>query len=174
MELEILYALQSLHTPVLDKFMVFITTLSDHGMIWILLAAVLICLKKTRKLGIAMLLSLALGFLIGNVGLKNLIARPRPCWLDPSVPLLIPVPGDFSFPSGHSLVSFEGAVSIWLVNRKLGSLALLLAVATACSRLYLFVHFPTDVLAGAIIGAAIAWLVFSIQMCYTSNVDKNR
>ena len=90
---------------------------------------------------------------------KNIAARQRPCWLDPSVELLVPVPKDFSFPSGHSLVSFEGAVCIFLFNRKWGIPALMLAVLTAFSRLYLFVHFPTDVLAGIVMGTVIAWSV---------------
>ena len=91
--------------------------------------------------------------------LKNIAARQRPCWLDPSVELLVAVPKDFSFPSGHSLVSFEGAVCIFLFNRKWGIPALMLAVLTAFSRLYLFVHFPTDVLAGIVMGTVIAWSV---------------
>ena len=106
-----------------------------------------------------MLISIAAGFLLGNVMLKNIAARQRPCWLDPSVELLVPVPKDFSFPSGHSLVSFEGAVCIFLFNRKWGIPALMLAVLTAFSRLYLFVHFPTDVLAGIVMGTVIAWSV---------------
>ena len=141
--------------------MTFITSLGDHGIFWILLAAVLFAVPRTRLMGSCMLLSICIGFLVGNVALKNMIARERPCWLDPSVRLLIQVPRDFSFPSGHSLVSFEGAVSIFMFNRKWGLPALMLAVLIAFSRMYLFVHFPTDVLAGAILGTVIAWGVAS-------------
>ena len=81
-------------------------------------------------------------FPLGNVALKNMVARQRPCWLDPSVGLLVQVPRDFSFPSGHSMVGFEGAVSIFMFNRKLGHTGLMPAVLIAFSRLYLFVHFP--------------------------------
>lgn len=159
-EFGILYFLQTLHRPWLDAVMVFVTSLSNHGQIWIVLAVVFLCFRKTRTLGVGMLISMLLGYLLGNVLLKNLIARPRPCWMDPSVRLLVKTPLDFSFPSGHSLIAFEGAVSIRLWNKRWGRAALLLAVLTAFSRLYLFVHFPTDVLAGSLMGAGIALLVY--------------
>ena len=158
-EFQILYTLQELRTPLVDGLMVFITSLGDHGWFWILMGVLLFSFPRTRILGGCMLISIAAGFLLGNVMLKNIAARQRPCWLDPSVELLVPVPKDFSFPSGHSLVSFEGAVCIFLFNRKWGIPALMLAVLTAFSRLYLFVHFPTDVLAGIVMGTVIAWSV---------------
>ena len=151
-EFAFLYFLQSLHTPWLDEVMVFISSLGDHGRFFLLLAVVLLCFKKTRKMGFAMLLSMFLGFLIGNVWLKNMFMRQRPCWIDTTV-----VPRDYSFPSGHTLIGFECGVSIWLQNRRAGVAALILAFLLAFSRMYLFVHFPTDVLAGAVLGSGIAW-----------------
>lgn len=156
-EFSFLYLLQELHTPVVDRLMVFITSLGDHGGFWILLAAVLAAVPRTRRMGCCMFLSICIGFLLGNVALKHLAARDRPCWLDPGVQLLVQVPKDFSFPSGHTLVSFEGAVSIFMFNKKWGVPALMLAVLIAFSRMYLFLHFPTDVLAGALLGTVIAW-----------------
>ncbi|WP_313184632.1 phosphatase PAP2 family protein [Lacrimispora sp.] len=161
-EFDILYFLQSLHTPWLDVFMKEITSLGDHGIFWILTGVILLCFRKTRIMGLCVILSLAAGFLIGNTFLKNVIARERPCWIDSSVPLLIHNPRDYSFPSGHTLASFEGAVSIWLYNRKWGTAALILAALIGISRMYLFVHFPTDVLGGLILGVLIAFLVHSI------------
>lgn len=158
-EFDILYFLQTLHTPWLDLFMKSMTTLGDHGMIWIVTGLVLLCVNRTRKIGLCMIVSLGLGFLIGNLMLKNLIARDRPCWIDKNVVLLIASPKDYSFPSGHSLASFEGAVSIWLYNRKWGTVFLILAGLIAFSRMYLFVHYPTDVLAGMILGIFIAVFV---------------
>ena len=158
-EFKILYFLQSLHAPWLDIFMQSVTYLGDRGFIWILLGIVFLCYKKTRKMGICLLLSLGVGFLLGNMVLKNMIARQRPCWIDEQILLLISNPRDFSFPSGHSLAAFEGSVSIWLYRRKWGIWFLILATLIAFSRLYLFVHFPTDVLAGIIIGTIIAVLV---------------
>lgn len=158
-EFDILYFLQSLHTQWLDLFMKNITSLGDHGMFWILTGLVLLCFRPTRPMGLCVLLSLAAGFLIGNLILKNLVARERPCWIDSSIPLLVKNPRDYSFPSGHTLASFEGAVSIWLYNRRWGEAFLVLAACIAFSRLYLFVHFPTDVLGGMVLGILIAWLV---------------
>lgn len=159
MEFGFLYFLQGLHTPLVDKLMVLVTSLGDHGLFWILLGLVLFAIPRTRLMGGCMLASIAIGFLLGNVVLKNLAARERPCWLDPTVQLLVRVPKDYSFPSGHTLVSFEGAVTIFLFNRKWGIPALMLAVLIGFSRLYLFVHFPTDVLGGAVLGIVIAWAV---------------
>ncbi|MCI6138452.1 MAG: phosphatase PAP2 family protein [Clostridiaceae bacterium] len=162
-ELQMLYGLQELRTPVTDRLLVFVTSLADKGWLWLLLGSVLFAVPKTRRLGGCMLVSMGIGALLGNVLLKNIVARPRPCWLEPSVQLLIHSPKDFSFPSGHTLVSFEGAVSIYLFNKKWGLPACMLALLIAFSRLYLFVHFPTDVLAGAAMGTVIAYCVFKGQ-----------
>lgn len=159
MEFQILYAIQKIHGPLLDELMAGITSLGDKGWFWLLLSVVFLCIKKTRPLGLAMAISIAAGALLGNLILKPLIARQRPCWLDQSVALLIANPRDFSFPSGHTLVSFEAAVSIFLYRRTWGWWALALAALIAFSRLYLFVHFPTDVLAGAVLGTTIALAV---------------
>ena len=102
---------------------------------------------------------LAVGVLMGNVCLKNLIARPRPCWLDSSVRLLIADPTDYSFPSGHTLSSVIGATILTKTDRRFGYAAIPLAVLLAFSRLYLFVHFPSDVLAGAVLGLVIGEVV---------------
>lgn len=159
MELSFLYELQQLHSPILDSVMVFITSLGDKGMIWIVIALLLCIWRKTRRCGISMLVAMLMGLIIGNGLLKNLVARPRPCWIDPSVPLLIANPADYSFPSGHTMSSFEAAVTIWLYNRRWGAVALVLASLIAFSRMYLFVHYPSDVIAGAIIGVIIAVIV---------------
>ncbi len=163
LEFGLLYFLQSLHTPWLDWFMTEITSLGDKGFFWIITGVALMCFKRTRKIGFCVLISLAAGFLLGNTLLKNLVCRSRPCWLDKRIVLLIEMPGDYSFPSGHTLASFEGAVSIWLYNREWGTAFLILAVLIAFSRLYLFVHFPTDVLGGMGLGILIAVLIHRIM-----------
>lgn len=160
LEFSILYFIQGLHTPFLDRFMTAVTSLGDKGWFFIVLGIILFCFKRTRKMGAAVLLSLAAGGLIGNVVLKNLVMRDRPCWIDESVRLLIQNPKDFSFPSGHTLASFETAVSIFLYNRKWGVPVIVLASVIALSRLYLFVHFPTDVLSGMALGIFIGWYVY--------------
>lgn len=151
-EFELLDWLQGIHGPWLDQAMVFVTSLADHGRLWICLGLVFLCFSRTRRLGLAVLLSIGLGFVTGNLLLKNLFARSRPCWIQSQVPLLVRVPRDYSFPSGHTLVSFEGAVCIWNSHKRWGTAALVLAALIACSRMYLFVHFPTDILGGAVLG----------------------
>ena len=94
----------------------------------------------------------------GNLTLKPLIARPRPCWLDESVQLLIANPTDYSFPSGHTLSSVIGATVLTKANRKFGFAAIPLAALIAFSRLYLYVPFPTDILGAAVLGMAIGLL----------------
>lgn len=160
MEFDILYFLQELHSPLLDRLMVGISFLGNAGWFWIALTVLFLCLPRYRRCGIVMAAALILDLLICNIGIKNLAARPRPCWLDPSVELLISSPKDFSFPSGHSAASFAAAVSVFLCHRKEGVAAFVLAALIAFSRLYLFVHFPTDVLAGSLVGAACAGMAY--------------
>ena len=160
MDFKILYWIDKLHRPILDKIMIFFTNLGDAGIVWITIAILLLVGKKTRKCGIYMLVSMGIGLLLGNVFLKNVVARQRPCWLDHSIELLITSPKDYSFPSGHTLASFASAVMIFLFSKKGGLLAFLLAIAIAFSRMYLFVHFPSDILCGALLGTAISLFVY--------------
>ena len=150
----------TLSCGVLDFLMPKITLLGKGGAIWILTAFVLLYTKKYRKCGALLLVGLALGVLAGNVVLKPLIARARPCWLDTSVQLLVASPADYSFPSGHTLSSVIAATILTLTNRKFGFAAILLAALIAFSRLYLYVHFPSDVLGGAILGVLIGYFTF--------------
>ena len=120
--------------------------------------------KNYRRQCVILLAGLAVGVLVGNVCLKNLIARPRPCWLDDSVMMLISSPADYSFPSGHTLSSVIGATVLTKTDRRFGWAAIPLAAVIAFSRLYLFVHFPSDILAGAILGVIIGEAVYRIGM----------
>lgn len=158
-EFEWLYALQDIHNPILDKIMVVVSTIGNAGIFWILVGLLLLIPKRYRKGGLQMLMAMALAFIVGNLILKNVIARERPCWIDPSVALLVASPSDYSFPSGHSMNGFAGAVSLLCIDRRLGIPAVVLAAVIAFSRLYLFVHFPTDVLVGTAIGIGAALLV---------------
>lgn len=141
----------------LDFVMPKITFLGNNGFIWIIIAIIMIFFKKYRKTGIMIIIGLVAGVLIGNVLLKNLVARERPCWINDTVQMLIAVPQDYSFPSGHTLSSFLSATITMNTDKKLGFTAFILASLIAFSRLYLYVHFPTDVLAGAFIGILIGW-----------------
>ena len=147
----------------LDGVMVFFSTLGNGGMIWIALGLVLAVLPKTRKYGLLALASLLVCFLFNNLLLKNLVARPRPYTQLAKLVMLMPCPADHSFPSGHACSSFATAGGLlWSMGRRWNPVrlsALALAVLIALSRLYVGVHFPTDVLAGAAVGLLGSWLV---------------
>ena len=100
--------------------------------------------------------------LLGNVILKELIMRERPCWIDPTVELLIKSPSSFSFPSGHTFDAFAAAFTLFLNHKKEGITALIVAALIAFSRMYLFVHFPTDILGGMVFGIGVAVLTYFI------------
>lgn len=141
-----------------------LTLLGSGGAIWLLAAGGMLCTKKYRRQGVILLAGLAVGVLVGDVCLKKLIARPRPCWLDDSVMMLISSPTDYSFPSGYTLSSVIGATVLTKTDRRFGWTAIPLAAVIAFSRLYLFVHFPSDILAGAILGVIIGEAVYRIGM----------
>jgi len=168
-EFSFLYFLQDIHTPLLDSIMLFFTKMGDYCLPWLAAAVIMLFFKKTRKCGIAIILSLLLKELIGNLLLKNLVARNRPCWIDTAVPLLISSPSSFSFPSGHTFDGFAASVSILLYHKKLGIAAVIWAAITAFSRMYLFVHFPTDVLASVVLGSLVAVAVHKIIEKYAGN-----
>ena len=155
-EFSFLYALQELHNPVLDAVMVFITTLGDDGLFWIAIGVLCLFFKKYRKMGLQVLLSMLVTYIIGNLILKNIFARPRPCDIDTAVTMLISRPHGHSFPSGHSMNGMVAAVALFLNNKKIGIPALVLAALIGFSRMYLFVHFPTDVLGGFAVAALVA------------------
>jgi len=153
----------NLWCPVLDFLMPIITVLGDAGIFWIAVAVLFMITKKHRKTGIGMMLALMMGLLICNIWLKPTVGRIRPYdfqeeHLGVVVNLLIEKQHDFAFPSGHTIASFEAAVVILLNNKKLGIPAMILACLIAFSRLYLYVHYPTDVIFSIILGTAFAFL----------------
>lgn len=153
---------ETLSCDVMDAIMKGITYIAEVGWFWILLGVVLIFFKKTRKIGITMLGALLLNLLVCNVTIKPLVGRIRPYDIKEGIDLIIKTPHDFSFPSGHTSASFAGAVALFLYNKKWGGAAVLLAALIGFTRLYLYVHFPTDVLAGAFIGALCAVISYLI------------
>ncbi|MBR3932953.1 MAG: phosphatase PAP2 family protein [Clostridia bacterium] len=157
-ELSVLEFLNSIHNPVTDRIFIFITHLGDKGILWIVAGFILCFLPKHKKSGITMLLSLLLMLIIGNVTIKPIVARIRPYEYMESVKLLIEKPTDFSFPSGHTFSSFAAAYSVFLYHKKIGWGFLIMAFLVAFSRLYLCVHFPSDVLCGAIFGIGTSYL----------------
>lgn len=162
-DFNILYLIQeTIRTPFLDSFCAMLSYAFEAGFLWIVTAVVLIAFRKTRVAGVSLLCSMLLALLIGELGLKNIICRERPCVVDSSVALAIPAPSSYSFPSGHTGSSFAAAGGIFAFNKKLGIPALGLALLVGLSRMYLFVHFPTDVLAGAVLGILCAFATYLI------------
>ena len=165
-EFTLLDALQALRCPVLDALAVFFDQAGAHGEIWIAFTLLLLLFRRTRKAGFAMAVALVLYMAAGHFFLKPLFARPRPCDVDTAITILVKRPHGHSFPSGHTASAFAAAFALWLQNRKLGVPALVLAAFIAFTRLYLYVHFPTDVLGGLVLGLALgffaSWLVDSL------------
>lgn len=162
-ELKILDFIQTLHTPVLDKIMVGVTKLGDVGIIWIILTAILLIIPKTRQTGGVMLVALVVQTVLCNVILKNLFARTRPYDVNTTVQLLVPKLHDFSFPSGHTSASFTAVSALYFSKDKLWKPALVLACLIAVSRLYLYVHYPTDVLGGLLLGVLSGYIGYKIM-----------
>lgn len=155
---------QHLRSDLLTPFMKVITFLGNGGWFWVLCAVVLLVFSRTRKTGYAAVLSLIFGVIVTNLFLKNIVARPRPFTEIEGLIPLIKKPTDFSFPSGHTTASFAVAlVMLRMLPKKYGIPAVVLAALVAFSRLYLGVHYPTDVLAGflvALAGSTLAvWIV---------------
>lgn len=157
MELNILYGFQKLHSSFLDPIVVtvFNTIVGSKGQMWLLLGALLLIFPKTRKTGVCVLISYALAYFIGDVLLKNWIARPRPCAVDETVSLIVSRPSSYSCPSVHSMLAFASAAAVFGFHKKAGIAVLVFAALVGLSRLYFFVHYPTDVLFGAVLGFAI-------------------
>ena len=150
--------LQQVHNPVLDALAVFLNYAGEHGEIWIAFTLILLLCRRTRKAGLAMAIALVSYLVAGDFILKPLFARPRPCDVNTAVTILVKRPHGHSFPSGHTASAFAAAFALWRQDRKLGSPALILAVFIAFTRLYLYVHFPTDILGGVVLGLALGAL----------------
>ncbi len=159
----------------LDKVLPVITSWSNHGEVWILLALVLMIWKKTRWLGIGVACGLLLDMICCNLVLKPLIGRVRPCDINTAVELLIFRPHDASFPSGHTAISFAAVGALAAAKSKLWIPACVLSVVIAFSRLYLYVHWPTDVLGGIVVGLlcgyAGCWVSGQIQKRLTNRAE---
>lgn len=151
-----------LKNPAFDFLMPKITALGNGGLVWILAAIILLAIPKYRKGGVALAVGLLTGLLIGNLTLKPLIARTRPFDLVEGIELLITAPTDFSFPSGHTLSSFIAAAILTMIDKRFGYAAIPLAALIAFSRMYLYVHYPSDILGGVLLAAIISATIYFI------------
>lgn len=171
MEVRFLELLQSLHFPLLNYVMIFITSLGNGGLIWIVAALFLIFQNKNmlKREGFTIAVALIIFSVLGLLILKPIIARPRP-FVAQGVDILIKEPMGFSFPSGHTGSSFAAASVIYFYNKKRGLLALILATLIAFSRMYLFVHYPSDIVGGLILGIISSRIAIKI----TNEMLKNK
>ena len=159
----------NMRSSIMDKLMPLITELGSGATLWIVIGLICTINKKYRKYGLMIIGSLILCLIVGNLTLKHLVARVRPFNAVPILDvLLVKPPTDFSFPSGHTMCSFASAVVIFYMNKKIGILALILSSLIGFSRLYLYVHYPSDVFCGMIIGG----LAGIISIIIVNNIEK--
>ena len=158
LELYILDWIQThLRCGLLDAVLPVVSWTCNHGELWILLALCLVVYKRTRRQGWTVATALVLDLVCCNLLLKPLIGRIRPFAVNTAVELLIPPPLDASFPSGHTAASFAAVFALRASGSPLWKPALAVAAVIAFSRLYLYVHWPSDVLGGALLGAFLGW-----------------
>lgn len=166
----ILYFIQdNLINPFCNWLMPVLSFVGEGGIIWICTAVVLMFFKKYRACSIIMIAAMLAGFFIGELALKNIIGRVRPCYVDLTVNMLVERPVSYSFPSGHSCSSFAAAGVMTLYDKRIGIPALILAGAIAFSRLYVFVHYPSDVIAGIALGISCAFAAYFLYKKFIDN-----
>lgn len=147
------YVQDNLRNDTLNDIVVWFTSLGNAGLIWVLLIAALIAYKRTRKEGLGCAISLILCFIVVNLFLKNAVARVRPYDAMEQIRCLVEPQADYSFPSGHTAVAFAASVPVFIISsKKLGIIMIIFSVLMAFSRIYVCVHYPTDVIGGAVIG----------------------
>ncbi|MDR3279402.1 MAG: phosphatase PAP2 family protein [Synergistaceae bacterium] len=143
------------HTDFMDKAMLFFTKLGDRGAIWIVYAVICACSASLRQVGLNLTMCVSACAFLGNFAIKPLFRRQRPCNVDSSRPILLSRPGDSSFPSCHTMTSFAAAVvTVWQAGGVLGLSSFMFASMISFSRVYLYVHYPSDVIAGMALGLA--------------------
>lgn len=163
---------ETMQCTFLDKTMPIVTLFGDGGVFWIGIAVLLLFFAKYRKTGFSMGMALVLGLVVCNITLKPLVARIRPYDFQlqefgREISLLISAQHDFSFPSGHTIASFEACTVLLLHDKRMGIPATVLAILIAFSRLYLYVHYPTDVLVSLVLGIAFGLLGnFLVNLIY--------
>jgi len=182
----LLWIQETLRNDVLDPIVKFITHSGDHGYLWIGLLLILLCIPKTRRAALIGAATLLMTYIITNLCLKPWIARTRPYEVIEGLTRIIEKQSDRSFPSGHTANSMAVGVSLWIVSRKYeilgdkklyfpkkaGWLVLIYSILIGLSRLYVGVHFPTDVLGGALIAILDSWIIFSAYQQIVKYFDK--
>ena len=163
MDLKILNMIQNnLRCRFLDRVFPKISMLGNFGAVWILSAVLLLLGKKYALTGKRMIYALALSAILCNLILKRLFARPRPFFADKSKKLLVKPPNDFSFPSGHTASSVASVIILWNTSYLFGIPAAILGFLILFSRMYLFLHYPSDIFGGIALGITVSYFILRV------------
>lgn len=146
----------------LDFIMPKISMAGNFGIVWILSAVLFMASKNYEDVGEEIICGLSMGVIFGNLLLKHIFSRPRPFQVDKTKELIIKAPQDYSFPSGHTLASVISACVLINTNALFGTIAIILCLLILFSRMYLFVHYPSDIAGGIILGIIISQIVLRI------------
>lgn len=171
----LLFIQEYVRIPALTPAVAFLTSLGNAGMIWIAVSVLLLLLPKTRKIGCISILALLFSLIFNNILLKNLVKRVRPYNRIDGLAALVRKPVDYSFPSGHTGSSFASAVVLYRrLPKKAGIAALVLAALIGLSRLYVGVHYPSDVAVGMLTGIFSGILADRLFLKLEAGVQKQK
>lgn len=164
----------TLSNSVMDLIMVCITYSIEYGAMAILVFIVMMCIKKMRKTGFAVIGATLSVLLFGELILKHIVCRPRPFVINGAIELIIRAPSGFSFPSSHTATCFAMATAIYLFHKRLGIIAYIYAALVAFSRMYLYVHYPSDVIGGIALGIGCGVGTVALVKLICKKVDKRK
>lgn len=167
----VLWVQENIRSPFLSAFLIPFTTIGNAGILFILIGVILLFFKKTRLSGALLLISLTISFILNDLVVKNIVQRPRPHITFSKIVPLVPPPGKYSFPSGHTACAFSSMITLFFTQKKYAITGLIIAFIMGFSRIYVGVHYPTDVFFGAILGTTVAALT---AMIFKKIVHKER
>lgn len=172
-ETDVILWFVSIHNSVMDVVMTSASRLASAGFLWIMICIMICCFsKKNRRYAIIPIISLFIAWFLADIIIKPMVCRVRP-FEELGLEILVSIPTTSSFPSGHTASSFAAAYSIYSINHKWGFASLLFATLVGISRVYLSVHWPTDVIAGAIIGMLVAYVVCRLASSKSDHSNGN-
>lgn len=168
----LLYVQENIRCSFLSNIFIPLTKSGDYGFIFILAGIVMLCFSRTRKTGIIFLSALAVNFIITNLIIKNLVMRTRPYEVIEQLSILIAPPHGYAFPSAHTSAAFACITTLYFTEKKVFPYALVFAILMGLSRIYVGVHYPSDVFFGAVAGILVAYLVYKFFSYFYCQFDK--